>query len=325
MAFKRTDKLSLPLVSILIPAYNVENYIEECLDSVVNQTYRNLQVVVVDDGSTDRTGEILDRYSEKYPYIEVYHIENGGVANARNFLLEKAKGDFVQFVDADDWIEPEMISMMYRAKAETKADIVVCQVGDMYGDNEIWDRNKTIKEFLGHKKFSGALWNKMISRELTKNVKFSEGIHYGEDALFIWEIINKVNTVTLIPNRLYHHRPNPEGLSNSTWTPNKKGTGHLVWERICKDVAAKYPQYLEIANARFVLEDMWGLYFASQAEYPKDEEITLRQDNIRSHFHELKKWNLDGIEKILIAWILAHSYGSGKLIHILYKLSKRRK
>ena len=128
------------LYSVLIPAYNAEAYLEECLDSVLAQTHRNLQVVVIDDGSTDRTAEILNRYAAKDNRLEVVHRENRGVATTRLELFKMAKGKYINFVDADDTVEPEMAEVMIGVLEKTGADIAVC------GMTNTLDRSFSITE-----------------------------------------------------------------------------------------------------------------------------------------------------------------------------------
>lgn len=320
--------MASPLVSILIPAYNVEPYLKECLESLVNQTHKILQIVIVDDGSTDQTGKICDEYAAKYPFVEVYHIPNGGVANARNVLLSKSKGEYVLFVDSDDWVELEMAEKLVNIAEEEQADMVTCSFSHDNGaeepqEKQVVGKQTLIKEFLRHKVITGSLWNKLIKKDIVDSLIFNPNIHYGEDALFIWQAIQKVNKIVFTRYPLYHYRHNPQSISHTTWSPDKKGTGHLVWEEICKDVARDYPNYLEIAQARFGLEDMWALFFASASNYPKDQEIDLRQRNIKELMPAIRKFNFDGKSKTYVAWLLSKWYGAGNIINWLYSLKKK--
>ena len=142
-----------PLVSILVPAYNVAQYLHKCLDSIVNQTYQQLQVVVVDDGSSDNSLSIVKDYAAKYPFVEVYHQENAGVAAARNNLLSHVKGDYVLFVDSDDWLELDMIEFLISKIEKYKVDVVTC--GMVVNDTavrkeykqECWNQEVAIQKF----------------------------------------------------------------------------------------------------------------------------------------------------------------------------------
>ena len=124
-----------PLISVIIPVYNLENYIEKCLDSVLSQTYKNLEILVVDDGSTDSSPSICDKYSQSDSRIQVFHIDNGGAAHARNTALEKMTGEFVTFVDGDDYIDSTYIEKLYNNITDKNADISICKWIDVYEDS----------------------------------------------------------------------------------------------------------------------------------------------------------------------------------------------
>ena len=159
-----------PLVSILSPCYNVEKFLPQCLDSIVNQTYSNLQVVLIDDGSKDDTWRVMQDYAEKDNRVEIYHQENQGVAATRNHLLDKVKGDYVLFVDSDDWIEPDMVEFLVGKALNNDVEMVVCsnvineaQPARDYKE-ERWSQEKVIMEFLRHVTINGSLWNKLRRR-----------------------------------------------------------------------------------------------------------------------------------------------------------------
>ena len=140
-----------PLVSILVPVYNVEAYLPQCLDSLLGQTYSHLQIVLIDDGSSDNSWTIMQQYAAQDSRIEIYHQENQGVATTRNHLLEKIKGDFVLFVDSDDWVELDMVEFLVGKATENQADVVTC--GNVINDGipptvyteEFWPQEKVIK------------------------------------------------------------------------------------------------------------------------------------------------------------------------------------
>ena len=122
------------MVSIIVPVYNVEKYIEECIDSLINQTYKDIEVILVDDGSTDASGEICDRYAQKDSRVKVYHNENDGPSKARNFGLDKATGEFVTFVDSDDWIESEAIELLISV-IEDDIDVIFFNLREVNSTN----------------------------------------------------------------------------------------------------------------------------------------------------------------------------------------------
>ncbi len=308
-------------VSVLIPVYNMSKYLRECLDSVVNQTYKDLQIVIVDDGSTDDSLAIAREYEQKDKRVEVSHQRNAGVAEARNNLLSRIKGDYVLFVDSDDWIELNMIEFLIETLKKTNTDIVTCSMVREISNNsfnqEIWEHEKLVYEFLRHEHISGSLWNKLIKTRLLHNVKFHCGISYGEDALFFWQIIKTKVRVAVTDKQLYNYRRNPISISCQSWSPEKKGTGHIVWSSICEDVAKDWAKYLSIAKARFALEDMWGLYFASLAGYKYDEHIKLRQLNIKQNLHNIRKSRLTSLDRYITAAILCRWYDAGRIIKMI--------
>ena len=115
-----------PLISVIIPVYKVELYLRECIDSVLAQTYQNLEVILVDDGSPDQCGSICEQYAEKDNRVCVIHKENGGLSDARNAGIDVAKGEYIGFVDSDDWVAPDMYECLYKASVEYNAEFVVC-------------------------------------------------------------------------------------------------------------------------------------------------------------------------------------------------------
>lgn len=315
--------MNKPLVSVLVPVYNTEKYIQECLESIVGQIYRPLQVIIINDGSTDSSEHICKQFADKYPFVEYCSQTNAGVATTRNRLIEKIKGDYFLFVDSDDWIELEMINFLVNKAEENDADIVTCglvrdinKFSQQYTEQSL-TKEDFIKKFLYHKELNGSLGYKLIKTSLTKGVSFDPRISYGEDALFLWGCLQNANSLILTNKPFYHYRPNPKSLSRQKWTPKGKGTGHLVWESICRDVEKSYPQFIDIAYSRYAFEDMWALYFASLCGYKHDEQIKLRQKNIRNHTREIKKHPIEGRSKMWTAIILSRCYWTGKLIRLI--------
>lgn len=318
-------------VSILIPCYNVEAYLPKCLDSIINQTHQDLQIVLVDDGSKDNSLEICQRYAAIDPRVEVYYQENQGVATARNVLLSKIKGDYFLFVDSDDWVEPLMVEYLLSRAIEYKAEIVTC--GMVKNDDEpsavahekTCSQDEVIKEFLRHVSFNGSLWNKLIGVTLLRNEpKFHCGISYGEDALFCWELLKEARTIVVTDRQLYHYRMNAASLSHLNWTPEKKGSCSIIWKLISEEASKLYPQYADIVNARYAIEDMWGLYYASLANYPHDEEVAKRQKHVRDSLCLIKHSGLVSKNKLLFAWIICRWYGLGWVLRTSGKIKGQK-
>jgi glycosyltransferase involved in cell wall biosynthesis len=218
-------------VSVIIPVYNVELYLEQCLSSVINQTYENLEILCVNDGSNDKSGEICERYTQKDARIKVFHKQNGGVSQAKNVGLQNATGKYVSFVDSDDWIEPDMVEILYKAAEEIKAGIVVCNYfKETDGQIEPMSNRKKIPAgiisgtdmmlfalkrdyYMG---FCGYIWNKLFLRENIVNLWFDEDIDYGEDVLFFAQVALYLGCYgTYIKKPLYHYRQRKNSIAHT--------------------------------------------------------------------------------------------------------------
>lgn len=174
------------LVSVIVPVYNVENHVEKCLVSIMNQTYQHLEILVIDDGSTDDSGVICDRMAAEDSRIRVVHQKNAGVSSARNKGLDICSGSYVLFVDSDDWIEPEMVELMVSAIEKTNTDLAVCQINDVYPQEDgsfLPVRRNIITDFdnldvINRYEFylrvyshSAILWNKLLKLPTCDSVK----------------------------------------------------------------------------------------------------------------------------------------------------------
>jgi len=307
-----------PLISILVPAYNVGRYIAQCLDSIVNQTYHSLQVVIVDDGSTDDTGQICDEYVSRYSFIEVYHIKNGGVANARNVLLSKIKGEYFLFVDSDDWIESDMVETLVMLALRHNLDIVVCDCVIENGKSYpkilhdtnlpvIWDRGQCVEKFLLHKELNGSLWNKLVKTSLFHNITFNPEISYGEDALAIWQSLHRLNQMGITRSTFYHYRMNADSISHQSFGL-KKMSGHLVWETIYEDTVSLYPDLAKLAKGCYAVSDFWLLYYASRDNYKQDENIKKFRLNLKIGMPYIIRYKLLPPHRLLGAVIYLASY-----------------
>lgn len=294
----------MPEVSILIPAYNAENYLSQCLDSVLAQTFRDMQVVVIDDGSKDGTWKILQEYAAKDERIEIHHQENHGVAETRNSLLSYSLGEWLLFVDADDWIEAHMCEYMISTAVRERVDVVVCGhivndgVADSHFCETIYDKNQLILEFLKHKLLRGQLWNKLIRGDVARKVSFTKDVGYGEDALYCWSLFQYIDKLLLSTCQLYHYRLNENSISAASFGPSKM-SAHYVWERINYDVSQKWNSMLAVARARWCMEDVYLLRAAAHSKYPKTKDVVLLQSTLRDSFDSLfhsdfipMKWKL---------------------------------
>ena len=205
-------------ISIIIPVYNVENYIERCIDSLISQSYINLEIILVDDGSTDKSGEICDRYAVVDNRIKVIHIKNSGRGEARNIGLSQANGQYIGFVDSDDWVEKDLYKYMIENIEETKADISICAyyecLDDIKNKNMLYENSfvctgkaalhYTMSNVIGVYWFNIAIWNKLYKKAVVENIRFT-GREY-EDIMYNAEVIYGARNVSYINKCLYNYR-----------------------------------------------------------------------------------------------------------------------
>lgn len=191
-------------VSVIVPVYNVEKYLEKCLDSLVNQTLDNIEIVVVNDGSPDNSQKIIDKYKKNYPKkISSYIKENGGVSSARNLGIEKAQGEYIAFIDGDDYVSLDMYEKMYNKAISNNFDIVVCDLNYIYEDlKNVQVSSNILKDTTDIKKVYVSMYpsvcNKIYKKELfDKKVEFKKGIYF-EDVDFLYKIFPYIKSIGVL-------------------------------------------------------------------------------------------------------------------------------
>lgn len=204
-------------ISVIVPIYNNEKYLKECIESIIEQSYMETEIILVDDGSTDKCPQICDEYAKKSNKIKVIHKKNGGVSSARNNGIAEATGEWISFVDSDDWIEPTYLEEMINAANKNKADIALCGYKRVASNDEkiCWSNyNKVItsKEYLinclNPQTGFGFCHMKLIKKDKIQNIKFDEKLKVGEDALFNIELSKNVETAVYVNKYLYNYRIN---------------------------------------------------------------------------------------------------------------------
>ena len=205
------------LISVIVPVYNVEKYLDYCINSIANQTYNNLEILLIDDGSTDQSSAICDKWAVKDKRIKVIHKENGGLSDARNAGMQMAKGAYIAFIDSDDWIEKYYIEYLYRAIKETGAEISACEVRQVVdGQKTEKLNNKVLSEIkctteealatiLKGNGFRAVAWNKLYKASLLSEETFKVGVLH-EDEFFTYRIIGKAKILSFVENPLYNYR-----------------------------------------------------------------------------------------------------------------------
>lgn len=215
----------MELVSVVIPVYNVEKYLGECIESVEKQEYKNIEVIIIDDGSTDASLKIANKYKEKYTNIKVYTKKNGGISSARNYGLKYANGKYIYFMDSDDIADKKIVEKLVNSIEKNNSDLACCgysyfykdrkEVAD-FPDNEILTSNEAKKCILVKDSMKGVVWNKLFKKSLIEkyNLFFNEEINIGEDVEFVMLYLNEIKKVSLVCESLYYYRMRKSSLLN---------------------------------------------------------------------------------------------------------------
>ena len=227
----------MELISVIVPVYNVESYVAECIESIQNQTYMNLEIILVNDGSTDASGDICDQYAAYDERIQVIHKENAGVSAARNTGIESANGDYIGFVDSDDYIAPTMYEDMLKLMAEHDLDIIECTAFRNNGDTniegcndgslEIFNRDEALK--MAMYDCFVAVWSQLYKRRVISDVRFPVGRKF-EDSAVSYLFIANTKRVGHINRCLYYYRLNPNSTTQTSFDAKSRWDFVLGYE-----------------------------------------------------------------------------------------------
>ena len=216
------------LISVIVPVYKVELYLEKCIQSIQSQTYQNLEIILVDDGSPDACPSICDKYAKTDKRICVIHQENGGLSNARNTGLNAAHGDYIAFVDSDDYIHPEMLNTLYRIKKDTHSDIAACKYAYVSTKSgpinttissppsiKIYENDAILYEFFTfNSTFSAVVWNKLYDKTLLNNLRFPINTKH-EDEYLSHKVLLKAKRLTYVDEVLYYYLQRANSIMSS--------------------------------------------------------------------------------------------------------------
>ena len=253
------------MISVIIPAYNVESSLERCALSVMGQTYKDFEVVLIDDGSTDSTPSICDALGQKYANIKVLHQKNSGVSAARNKGIDIAKGEYLCFIDSDDYVEPDYLEQLYHAIDSNQADLAGCdQVGkSMLIKEDVMDSSSKIVDAIlgyGKRENNQAVWNKLFKKAIIGDLRFPTDIFLGEDTLFCVEYAKRCKKGIHIHKGLYHY---DEPTASTAYRSDPK-------------LLKKYLTYIE--SRKRMLKDV-SMLNATTVQYIKDSYLKSIKDS----------------------------------------------
>lgn len=264
-----SETLNTSKISVIVPVYKVEPYLRRCIDSILAQTYTNLEIILIDDGSPDNCPVVCDEYERKDSRVRVIHKENGGLSDARNAGLDICTGEYIAFVDSDDWIEPDMYEKLLANMTQFGTEMSVGGVSDdaenngnyhsvkvsNYGDKTFAESNvEAMKRyFLG----SWAAWDKLYKASLFDGIRYPVG-EINEDEAIVLLLLGKCRTVCYTNDVCYHYVKRPDSITTTEFNPKK-----LIWAKHCRDnlawIREHHPELEPEAAARYRGSLMWSL------------------------------------------------------------------
>lgn len=248
-------------ISVIVPVYNVEKYLKECLDSLINQTYANIEIIAVDDGATDGCPQILDEYALKDSRIKVIHKQNGGLSSARNCGVKVATGEYVIFVDSDDYFDLSAVETLLKAAKETDADIIetgLTNKGDLFGSGSnavfLIEKEELLKQFFSEKGFTVTACGQMYRRKLFNEISFPEGRVF-EDYATTYQLVYAAEKIAAVSKKIYYYRSNPSSITTVKFS-KKRMEYFIAGDEVvafCKENYTKLIGYVKNRNCRYAI------------------------------------------------------------------------
>ncbi len=280
------------LVSVIVPVYNVAPYLDECLESICCQTYKELEIILVDDGSTDGSGDICDEWCKKDQRVRVIHKENGGVSNARNEGLRICGGDLISFIDSDDWIDLDMYEKLVKCLIETHSDVAMCGYVDYPHGQPVnigcfpvdpCDFTGAVYQIIRRRGYFTSSCAKIFSRDLVFKdgifQPFDSALDYGEDEVWVFQILRNCKKVSFVPEPLYYWRPR-EGSITRLRTITDKNMTLLDAKKKALSLLPNDARLQKIARGR-VFNDCFSLKVLAYCSGDKEAQRTVSRE-IRS-------------------------------------------
>lgn len=251
-----------PLISVIIPVYNVEKYIHTCIDSIISQTYKNIEIILVDDGSEDNSGHICDVYAKSDSRIKIIHKENGGLSDARNVAIDIARGDFITFVDSDDFVETDYVEYLYKLISKYSADLSICNISKIFEGKESkkqiisndiqtqYNAQEALSDMMYQKKFDTSACAKLYRTELFKEIRYPKGKYY-EDLATEYKLFSKCNKIVHGSLIKYYYLIRKNSITTSEFSIKRMELIDIA-EEMLDFISTKYPDIKKSAISRYV-------------------------------------------------------------------------
>lgn len=260
----------MDLISVIVPIYKVEQYLDRCVQSIVEQTYENLEVILVDDGSPDNCPAMCDAWAAKDSRVKVIHKENGGLSDARNAGLAVATGAYIAFVDSDDWIAPDFLEVLYEALKEKNADIAECGVSYVSEAGEVlrqrgtaqlpeMDRIEALRRLVLEDGIYQTVWNKLYRREVIDGILFEKGKHH-EDDFWTYQVFDRADRLATVNRPLYNYLQREGSIMGGGYTLKRLDGLEARFQRM--QYLQKYEELACLTRQQLVFECQWHLQCA---------------------------------------------------------------
>ena len=255
------------LISVIVPIYKVEDCLEKCVRSIVEQTYTNLEIILVDDGSPDGCGAMCDAWAVRDNRIKVVHKENGGLSDARNAGLKIATGSLISFIDSDDWIEPDFFETLLRAMESQQAQIAECAVELVDEEGKILRCRETVKapslekmdalrRLVQEDQIYQTVWNKLYRREVLEGIPFEKG-KYHEDDFWTYQIFDRMERLAVVERPMYHYLQRSGSIMGTAYSLKRLDGPEARFRRM--EYLSKYDELRDLTRQQLMLELLWHL------------------------------------------------------------------
>ena len=326
-----------PLISVIIPVYNVEKYLPFSLESVMRQTYKNLEIILVDDGSKDESGNICEKYAKKDNRLRVIHQQNSGVSVARNTGIAACRGEYVGFVDSDDLIHERLFERLLDELQKNHADLSVCDLLRFKDSSEmnqktekkeavLYSQEQYLKKFfkIGSQTIEYYPWNKLYKRTLLTEDQYPKGVRDGEDIFATLKAVLRADKIAVFDEQLYFYRENPNSVTASF---SEKDLGLIgVWDQVYVYMQKNAPAYDDYALLNRRRTDFTVLFRyaknVSGRELKTDKNVAVLLADLKKNEKYLLHSSIEFKRRCLIWAFCRNYYASAALIYRLYRLHK---
>lgn len=317
----------LPKVSVVVPIYKVENYLRRCVDSILNQSYTNLEVILVNDGSPDNCGQLIETYAAQDKRVKSFHKENGGLSDARNFGMKHVTGEYTIFVDSDDWLDLNMVEILMNHAIDYKADIVQSAFYYAYENYLLYDNRYfkqeeppvllnnelLMKELVINEKVKNFAWGKLFKTSLIKDLPFKKGVLF-EDVYWAHRVMHQVERYVMVHKALIYYFQRPDSIVSS-YSPRSIDILTGLKER--HHFINKY--YKQLSNESLVLLFKTSIHhYNLLLQQEKTEEVRRCQKDIYSYINKNFRHIQQAVKKDKDLLIQVHLFNIHPLINVIY-------